>query len=89
MWKRVLPRAAPWSILFVLLQWTAPRCVEVELESLQKSEKSSSTSSRIWLLRDEGASLAVVELHWANIPSQWFQAEDKVRLYLSLFDPLP
>jgi hypothetical protein len=39
MWKRVLPRAAPWRILFVLLQSAAPRFVEVERESLHKSEK--------------------------------------------------
>src|ERR1700677_3131659 len=94
-WKGVLPRAAPWRILFVLLQSSAPRFVEVERESLQKSEKSSSTSPRIWLLRDEGVSLAVVEGVGRTYHLKGFKQDfravptDKARLYLSLFDPLP
>jgi hypothetical protein len=95
MWKRVLPRAASWCILFVLLQSAAPRFVEVERESLQKSEKKFFNFTKNLVLSDEGVSLPVVEgngrIYHLNGLKQNFSAApiDKTRLDLSLFDPLP
>jgi hypothetical protein len=79
----------------LLRQSAAPRFVEVERESLQKSEKKFFNFTKNMVFSDEGVSLAVVEgtgrIYHLNGLKQNFRAAtiDKTWLYLSLFDPLP